>query len=292
MSSEPAITSFRIETPQEDLDDLRRRLHATRWPDPEPVDDWSQGIPLAYVQDMCSYWADDYDWAARSERLNAFPQFTTEIDGIDIHFLHVRSPHDDALPLIITHGWPGSVAEFQDVIGPLTDPTAHGGDAADAFHVVCPSIPGYGFSGKPTETGWGVERIADVWGVLMGRLGYDRFLAQGGDWGSMITTCIGIQNPDHCMGIHLNMPLALPDPETMDSLTETEMSALGAFDHYQKHEGGYSKQQSTRPQTLGYGLVDSPAGQAAWILEKFWAWTDNDGTPDSAVDSRRASSTT
>ncbi len=284
MSTDPAITPFRIETPPEIVDDLRRRLRATRWPEAEPVNDWSQGIPLAYVQEVCAYWADEYDWAARQERLNAFPQFMTEIDGVDIHFLHVRSPHEHALPLVITHGWPGSIAEFEEVIGPLTDPTAHGGSAEDAFHVVCPSLPGYGFSGKPTETGWGVERIADAWGVLMARLGYDRFLAQGGDWGSMVTTCIGMRNPDHCLAIHLNMPLALPDPETMDSLTEAELGAIGAFDHYQKEEAGYSKQQSTRPQTLGYGLVDSPAGQAAWILEKFHAWTDNDGTPDSAVD--------
>ena len=280
MSTDHTISPFRIDTPAEVLDDLRRRLHATRWPEAEPVDDWSQGIPLAYLQDVCAYWADGYDWPARAERLNAFPQFTTEIDGVDIHFLHVRSPHDHALPLVITHGWPGSIAEFEEVIGPLTDPTAHGGSADDAFHVVCPSLPGYGFSGKPSETGWGVEHIADAWGVLMDRLGYDRFLAQGGDWGSMVTTCIGMRNPDHCMGIHLNMPLALPDPDTMDSLTEAEMGAIGAFDHYQKQESGYSKQQSTRPQTLGYGLVDSPAGQAAWILEKFHAWTDNDGTPD------------
>lgn len=284
MSTDPAIVPFRIETPTEALDDLRRRLRATRWPEVEPVDDWSQGIPLAYMEDICRYWADDYDWSARAERLNRFPQFTTEIDGLDIHFLHVRSPHDDALPLVITHGWPGSVAEFQNVIGPLTDPTAHGGSAEDAFHVVCPSIPGFGFSAKPTGTGWGVTRIADAWGVLMGRLGYDRFLAQGGDWGSMITTTIGVRNQEQCMAIHLNMPLALPDPETMDDLQDDEIDALGALDRYQKEESGYSKQQSTRPQTLGYGLVDSPAGQAAWILEKFYAWTDNDGTPDSAVD--------
>ncbi|MGK2928802.1 MAG: epoxide hydrolase family protein [Acidimicrobiales bacterium] len=283
MSTDEAIVPFRIETPAEVIDDLRQRLRATRWPEAEPVDDWSQGIPLAYVQDVCRYWAEEYDWAARSARLNDFPQFTTEIDGLDIHFLHVRSPHEDALPLVITHGWPGSVAEFQNVIGPLTDPTAHGGSADDAFHVVCPSIPGFGFSAKPAETGWGLVRIADAWGVLMARLGYDRFLAQGGDWGSMITTTIGVRNPDHCMAIHLNMPLALPDPDTMDDLQDEEIDALGALDHYQKEESGYSKQQSTRPQTLGYGLVDSPAGQAAWILEKFYAWTDNDGTPDGAV---------
>lgn len=284
MPTDPAIVPFRIEAPYGAIADLRSRLHSTRWPEPEPVDDWSQGIPLAYVQEVCAYWADEYDWPAREERLNRFPQFTTEIDGLDIHFLHVRSPHEDALPLIITHGWPGSIAEFQNVIGPLTDPTAHGGIAADAFHVVCPSLPGFGYSGKPTETGWGLERIADAWGVLMGRLGYDRFLAQGGDWGSMVTTTIGGRNPDHCMAIHLNMPLALPDPDTMDDLQDNELGALASLDHYQKQESGYSTQQSTRPQTLGYGLVDSPAGQAAWILEKFHAWTDNDGTPESAVD--------
>ncbi len=199
------IRPFRIAAGDDELDDLRRRLAATRWPDPETVDDWSQGIPLSYLRDLCAYWADGYDWRAREARLNEFPQFTTPIgvDGcepVDIHFLHVRSPHDDAMPLVLTHGWPGSIAEFQDVIGPLTDPTAHGGDAADAFHVVCPSLPGYGFSGKPTEPGWGVARIAAAWGELMARLGYDRFAAQGGDWGSMVTTMIGSRNPDALPG--------------------------------------------------------------------------------------------
>lgn len=282
------ITPFRIDASDADLDELRRRLRDTRWPEVETVDDWSQGIPLSYVQELCRYWADDYEWRTREARLNEFPQFTTPIDipdveTIDVHFIHVRSPHDEARPLLMTHGWPGSIAEFQDVIGPLTDPTAHGGAAEDAFHVVCPSIPGYGFSGKPAETGWGMHRIADAWGVLMARLGYDRFLAQGGDWGSMITTTIGVRNPEHCLAIHLNMPLALPDPDTMDDLHDSEIAALASMDHYQKHESGYSKQQSTRPQTLGYGLVDSPAGQAAWILEKFHGWTDNAGTPETAV---------
>jgi epoxide hydrolase len=282
MSSD-AIVPFRIQAPEGALDDLRRRLRATRWPDRETVDDWSQGIPLAYVQEICRYWADEYDWPQRQELLNRFPQFKTEVDGLDLHFMHVRSPHEDALPLVITHGWPGSVAEFQDVIDHLTDPTSHGGDSADAFHVVCPSLPGFGFSGKPERAGWGLERIADAWSVLMVRLGYDRFLAQGGDWGSMVATTIGMRDPDHCMAIHLNMALALPDPETMDDLSDSEVAALAAMDRYQKDESGYSKQQSTRPQTLGYGLVDSPAGQAAWILEKFHGWTDNDGTPESAV---------
>lgn len=282
--SPPPILPFSVPVDAEALADLQERLARTRWPDDQPVDDWSQGVPIGWLRDLCDYWADDYDWAARAERLGEFPQFTTEIDGLDIHFLHVRSPHPEATPLIVTHGWPGSIAEFQFVLGPLTDPPAHGGDPADAFHVVCPSIPGYGFSGKPTEAGWGVERIADAWATLMGRLGYDRFLAQGGDWGSMITTMIGIRHPDRCAGIHLNMPLVAPDPATFDSLSPAETAALAGLDHYQKFDSGYSKQQSTRPQTLGYALADSPVGQAAWILEKFWAWTDNAGAPEDAID--------
>jgi len=275
-----AITPFRIAASDEQLADLKRRLAATRWPDPAPVDDWSQGIPLAYVQEVCAYWERDYDWRAREARINSLPQFTTAIDGCEIHFVHVRSKHENAVPLVITHGWPGSIVEFLEVIGPLTDPTAHGGDAADAFHVVCPSLPGYGFSGKPRETGWGVDRIADAWGVLMRRLGYERYVAQGGDWGSMVTTAIGIRDPEHCRGIHLNMPIAPPDPDTLGDMTAAEQAALAAFEAYEKWDSGYSKQQSTRPQTLGYGLVDSPAGQAAWILEKFWSWTNRDGHPE------------
>ncbi len=282
-----AIHPFEIAATDDELDDLRARLHATRWPEPETVDDWSQGIPLAYTQELCRYWADDYDWRAREAMLNRFPQFTTtialpDIEPIDVHFLHVRSPHDDAQPLLMTHGWPGSIAEFQDVIGPLTDPTAHGGNESDAFHIVCPSIPGYGFSSKPTKPGWGVGRIADAWGALMDRLGYDRFFAQGGDWGSMITTMVGVNNPDHCAGIHLNMPIVIPS--TLDDLTPAEQQALDDMDQHRKWGTGYSKIQSTRPQTVGYGLVDSPAGQAAWIVEKFHAWTDNGGLPDDAVD--------
>ncbi len=281
------IRSFRISATDEDLDDLRRRLHATRWPEAETVDDWSQGIPLAYVQELCRYWADEYDWRTREALLNAFPQFTTTIElpdtePLDIHFIHVRSPHDDARPLLMTHGWPGSIAEFQDVIGPLTDPTAQGGDASDAFHVVCPSIPGYGFSSKPTEHGMGVGTIADVWGALMDRLGYDQFFAQGGDWGSMITTLVGVRNPDHCAGIHLNMPIVIPS--SLDDMTDFEQQSLADMETHRAQGTGYSKIQSTRPQTLGYGLTDSPAGQAAWIVEKFHAWTDNDGHPEDAVD--------
>jgi pimeloyl-ACP methyl ester carboxylesterase len=279
----PAIRPFRIAATDEQLDDLRRRLQSTRWPEPETVDDWSQGIPLAYLRDVCAYWAEKYDWRAREARLNAFPQFKTPIEGLGIHFLHVRSPHEDALPLVITHGWPGSVVEFHKVIGPLTDPTAHGGDASDAFHVVAPSLPGYGFSDKPTTTGWGIPKIADAWAELMPRLGYDKYVAQGGDWGAMVTTAIGIQDPENCLGIHLNMPIAMPDPETMANLTKDEQQALAAIQHYQEWDSGYSKQQSTRPQSLGYGLVDSPAGQAGWILEKFWSWTDCEGHPENVL---------
>jgi pimeloyl-ACP methyl ester carboxylesterase len=278
-----AIEPFRIAAEDAALEDLRRRLRATRWPDRETVDDWSQGIPLAYVQDVCAYWADKYDWRARETRLNRFAQFRTPIDGLGLHFVHVRSPHADALPLVITHGWPGSIVEFQKVIDPLVNPTAHGGDAKDAFHVVCPSLPGYGFSDKPAKSGWTTQRIAKAWAQLMARLGYGRYVAQGGDWGAMVTTWIGIEDPAHCAAIHLNMPIAPPDPATLNDLTEKEKGALAGMQHYQEWDSGYSKQQSTRPQTVGYGLVDSPAGQAAWILEKFWAWTDCDGHPENVL---------
>ena len=278
-----AVQPFRIQVSDDALDDLRRRLRATRWPEAECVDDWSQGTPLSYVQDVCAYWAEKYDWRERERRLNAFAQFRTNIEGLGIHFYHVRSKHPDALPIVITHGWPGSVVEFQKVIAPLADPTAHGGKAEDAFHVVCPSLPGYGFSDKPTAKGTGVERIADLWSALMLRLGYPRYVAQGGDWGAMVTTMIGLRDTKHCAGIHLNMPIVGPDPATMNELTPAEQSALAGMAEYGEWDSGYSKQQSTRPQTLGYGLVDSPAGQAAWILEKFWKWTDCNGHPENAL---------
>ncbi len=277
-----AITPFTIDVPDEVLDDLRHRLRNTRWPEAEPVDDWSQGIPLRYVREVCDYWADGYDWRARERQLNRFAQFTTEIDGLDVHFIHARSPHPDALPLIITHGWPGSIVEFHKVIEPLVDPVAHGGDPADAFHVVAPSLPGFGFSGKPSETGWGVGKIGEVFAQLMARLGYDRYVAQGGDWGSAVTTAIGSLDPDHCAGVHVTLTMgamgAISDPPTPE-----EANALERAKYYQDWDSGYSKQQSTRPQTVGYGLVDSPSGQAAWILEKFWAWTDCDGHPENVL---------
>jgi len=276
-------TPFRIEIPESELRDLRARLRRTRWPERETVDDWSQGVPLAYVRELCDYWADGYDWRATEARLNALPQFRTEIDGLGIHFLHVRSPHADALPLVVTHGWPGSIVEFLDVIGPLSDPTAHEGDAADAFHIVCPSLPGYGFSDKPAAPGWGVERIARAWGELMARLGYERYGAQGGDWGTSITTSIGQQDAEHVVGIHLNPPLAPPDPATFDDLTDAERAALDSLEQARRWESGYSEEQATRPQTVGYGLTDSPAALCAWIVEKFWAWSDWDGRLETVV---------
>jgi pimeloyl-ACP methyl ester carboxylesterase len=278
-----AISPFKIAIDAAQLDDLKRRLRATRWPDKETPSDWSQGIPLAYVQDLCQYWEKDYDWRKREALLNRFPQFRTTIDGLGIHFIHVRSPHANALPLVMTHGWPGSIVEFQKVIEPLTDPTKHGGTAADAFHVVCPSLPGYGFSGKPTATGWNVEKIGRAWSELMPRLGYPKYVAQGGDWGAIVTTAIGLTDTKNCIGIHLNMPIVTPDPATMNDLTDREKSALAGMQHYADWDSGYSKQQSTRPQTLGYGLADSPSGQAAWIVEKFWSWMDCDGHPENVV---------
>ena len=250
MSAE--IKPYRISVGDDVLDDLKSRLRNTRWPEAELVDDWSQGAPLKWIKDICRYWAEDYDWRGREARLNRFAQFTTEIDGLDIHFLHVRSPHPEAMPLIITHGWPGSVVEFHKVIEPLTDPTAHGGNAADAFHVVCPSLPGFGFSAKPTTTGWGVDRIASSWAVLMDRLGYSRYGAQGGDWGSAVTTAIGAQDAEHCAGIHITLAMSAR-PNVEGQPTPEEARALKGIKHYADWDSGYSKQQSTRPQTLGYG---------------------------------------
>jgi len=278
-----AITPFRVEIADEELDDVRRRLASARWPEPEPVSDWSQGVPVDWLRDLCAYWQDGYDWRRCEAQLNALPQFKTEIDGLGIHFIHVPSPSPDALPLVLTHGWPGSVLEFLDVIGPLADPAAHGGDAADAFHVVCPSLPGYGFSDQPSEAGWGIDRIADAWATLMARLGYDRYGAQGGDWGAAVSTAIGQRDPDHVAGIHLNLAMVGPDPDTMNDLTEFEQRSLAYMGEMAEWELGYAAEQSTRPQTLGYGLVDSPVGQCAWITEKYWAWTDHDGDPTTAL---------
>ena len=277
------LTPFRIKVSDAQLGDLRKRLAGTRWPESETVDDWSQGVPLGYVTELCRYWAEEYDWRATEARLNRLPQLRTDIDGLGIHVIHQRSPHPRALPLVMTHGWPGSIVEFLKVIGPLTDPVAHGGDAADAFHVVCPSLPGYGFSDKPTRPGWGIERIADAWHALMTRLGYARYGAQGHDRGTSISTSIAQRQPEHLVGIHLVPPLAPPDPATFDELTEAERATLAALEHGREWEDGYSLEQSTRPQTIGYGLVDSPAALCAWIVEKFRAWTDCDGHPENVL---------
>ena len=276
------ITPFTINTPEEQLTDLRNRINNTRWAEEECVDDWSQGIPLTYVREIADYWANQYDWRKSEQYLNTFDHFQTNIDDLAIHFIHQKSPHPDAYPLIITHGWPGSIVEFHKVIQPLVDPTKHGGKAEDAFHVVCPSLPGYGFSGKPSQSGWGVEKIAETWDQLMVRLGYENYGAQGGDWGAAVTTQIG-RNIGHCDAIHINMPIGRPTPESLQDPTDEEKSALEGLTYYQEWDSGYSKQQSTRPQTLGYGLVDSPVGQMAWIIEKFWSWMDCDGHPENTL---------
>ncbi len=278
------VTPFKISVAEDALDDLRQRLTRARWPEPPTVPDWSQGVPVDWLRDLCGYWADRYDWRRLESRLNALPQFTTELDGVTVHCVQVASPHPGALPLILTHGWPGSVVEFLDVIGPLADPVAHGGDAADAFHVVCPSLPGFGFSGKPAQPGWGPERIARAWSVLMSRLGYERFGAQGGDWGSAVTATIAAQQPERVVGIHLNyVPWPARARPAMEDLTDAERQALADIEYHQEWGSGYALQQATRPQTLGYGLTDSAVGQCAWIAEKYWAWTDHHGDPLDAL---------
>jgi epoxide hydrolase len=281
MPADPAIQPFRIDVQQADLDDLKARLARTRWPDQLPGVGWDYGIALDYVKELAEYWRTGYDWRVHERRLNTFPQFTTTIDGQNIHFLHVRSPERDALPLIITHGWPGSVVEFMEIIAPLTDPRAHGADPVDAFHLVVPSIPGFGFSGPTRDTGWNVGRIAGAWDELMQRLGYPRYGAQGGDWGSTISRELGLIVPGHLIGVHLNMLLPRVRDEP-DDLTGEERARLQAFRRFRSTGSGYYAIQSTRPQTLAYGLTDSPAGQLAWIAEKFGEWTD-DGPPDEAV---------
>ena len=277
------VEEFSIAVLRADLDDLRDRLRRTRWPEAETVDDWSQGVPLAYLRQLCRFWAEDYDWYDTQARLNALPQVRTEIDGLGIHAVHVPSPHPGAMPLVLTHGWPGSFLEFEKLIGPLTDPVAHGASAADAFDVVCPSLPGYGFSDKPVTPGWGVRRIAAAWAVLMARLGYENYGAAGSDWGTSISTLLAMQDPEHVAGIHLFPPLAAPDPNTRDDLTDAERIALSELRVREDYESGYSEQQATKPQTIGYSLVDSPVGLCAWIVEKFWTWSDHDGDLDSVI---------
>lgn len=277
-------TPFHVNISDDAIADLRNRLLATRWPEAETVDDWSQGVPLDYVRDVCDYWAEKYDWRRFEAKINAFEQGITTIDGLDIHFVHAPSTEPNATPLIIVHGWPGSVVEHLDIIEPLRNPAAHGGDARDAYHVVVPSLPGYGFSGKPTGRGWSVERIAAAWVELMQRLGYQRFYVQGGDWGAGVAATMGYAQTEAVAGIHVNLALCSPDElMKLGEPTAEEMGQLGKFQNYLDWESGYSQQQSTRPQTLGYGLTDSPAGQCAWILEKFKAWTDCEGHPENVI---------
>jgi len=275
-----SVHSFEVQINNAQVDDLRARLLRTRWPERETVEDWSQGTPLAYVREVCDYWASEYDMSRLGQRLNSWPQFLTEIDGVDIHFLHIRSPREDAQPLIMSHGWPGSVVEFLKVIEPLSNP-----DAADlpAFHLVIPSLPGYGFSGKSEVTGWSVEKISEAWAQLMQKLGYSRYFAQGGDWGGAITTAIGSRDPAHCAGLHTNMPIVRPTGAMLENLTDMERDSLAGREFYHRWDSGYSKQQSTRPQSVGYGLVDSPAALAGWILEKFYQWTDCNGHPENVL---------
>jgi epoxide hydrolase len=266
----PAIRPFTIDIAQSQLDDLKARLALTRFPEKEIVEDWDQGIPLAYVEDLTAYWRDHYDWRRCEAALNAYPHFLIEIDGLDIHFMHIRSANPQARPIIMTHGWPGSVLEFMAVIAPLRED----------YHLVIPSLPGYGFSGKPTKPGWDIPQIAKSWDALMKALGYDRYFAQGGDWGAVVTDTIGQQNLGGCAGIHLNMVVARPDPETMNDLSAREQAAIARLKWYQTKDNGYSSIHATRPQTIGYGLADSPVGQLAWIMEKFHGWSDCDGDPE------------
>lgn len=258
------IRPFEVAVPQAALDDLKARLANARWPEKETVDDWDQGVPLAYAQELAAWWARDYDWRRIEAWLNAYPNFLATVDGLDIHFIHIRSSNPAARPLILTHGWPGSVLEFLDVIELLS---------AD-YHLVIPSLPGYGFSGKPAEAKWSVEHIAAGWDALMAALGYDRYFAQGGDWGSAVTCAIGGNHADRCAGIHVNMIVGQPDPATMSELTDDEKAYLARFGWYRAKDNGYSTQQATRPQTIGYALADSPVGQMCWIVEKCHGWTD------------------
>jgi pimeloyl-ACP methyl ester carboxylesterase len=289
---ETQIRPFTVNVPEEEIGELRRRLAATRWPDRETVEDRSQGAQLERIKELIRYWETEYDWREAETKLNALPQFMTMIDGLDIHFIHVRSPHDDALPLIITHGWPGSVLEQLKVIDPLTNPTAHGGEPGDAFHVVVPSMPGYGFSERPTGTGWDPDRIARAWDELMRRLGYNRYVSQGGDWGAVVSDKMAKQAPAGLLGIHVNMPATVP-PDVAKALLNNEPPPDGLSpDEKRAYEGmanlytkgsGYAVMMVTRPQTLGYSLADSPVGLAAWYYDKFADWTDSGGDPERSL---------
>jgi len=278
----PVIRPFTVAIPDAEIADLKQRLARTRWPDPETVSDWSQGVRLENARSLIDYWGREYDWRRFENELGRFPQFLTEIDGLEIHFIHVKSKNPNALPLILTHGWPGSIVEFLKLIGPLTDPVAFGGTVEDSFDVVIPSLPGFGFSGKPTETGWSVTRIAAAWAELMKRLGYTHWAAQGGDWGAVVTSALGVLHPTGLLGIHLSSQYAFP-AQIPDSLSPEEQYAVDTLAVYTGDMGGANHLQGTKPETIGFALADSPAGQAAWIYDKFQSKTDNDGLAEDAL---------
>lgn len=275
---------FRVEISQEAIDDLKLRLERTRWPEAHGTA-WERGVPLGYAKELVRYWREEYDWRAAEAKLNSYPQFVTEIDGAQVHFVHVKSPEPHAVPLVLTHGWPGSFVEYLNVIGPLSNPRAHGLDPSIAFHVVIPSIPGFGFS-QPLQPGWEIGRIGRAWTELMSRLGYERYIAQGGDFGALISMAVGTMDPEHVLGVHVNFLLVFPpqDPAALGELDANEQARLGRLIHYDAELSAYSKVQSTRPQTLAYGLTDSPVGQLAWIVERFKDWTDSKDAPEDAVD--------
>ncbi len=278
----PLVRPFTVAIPDAEIEDLKQRLARTRWPNPETVADWSQGVRLDHAKSLIDYWAREYDWRRFESGLNRFPQFLTPIDGLDIHFIHVKSKHPNAMPLILTHGWPGSIVEFLKVIGPLTDPVAFGGNVDDAFDVVIPSLPGFGFSQKPAETGWTVARIAAAWVELMKRLGYTKWAAQGGDWGAVVTSVLGVMRPEGLLGIHLNSQYAFP-AQIPDTLSPEEQYAVDSLALYNGDMGGANHLQGTKPETIGFALADSPAGQAAWIYDKFQSKTDNQGLAEDAL---------
>jgi epoxide hydrolase len=292
--SDHEIRSFRIAIPQADLDDLRDRLAQTRWPDELAGVGWSRGVPLGYLRDLAEYWRTRYDWRKHEAMLNELPQFTTTIDGANVHFLHVRSPEPDALPLVVTHGWPGSIVEFLDVIGPLSDPRSHGSDPGDAFHLVIPSIPGHGLSGPTRDTGWTTSRVATAWAELMNRLGYQRYGAQGGDWGAFVSPELGRIDRNHVVGVHVNaatfgfIPFGPVDPDELATLTDAEKDRLGRLQVSTAGPGnGYFEIQAQRPQTLAYALTDSPVGLLAWLVEKFKEWAHDAESPEDVIDQDR-----
>lgn len=289
MTADDAIEPFELSVTDAEIDDLRARLEKARWPDQLPDAGWSYGTNLEYLQDLCEYWRESFDWAAFETRLNEFDQYTTTIDGQSLHFYHARSPEPDAEPLLVTHGWPGSVTEFLDVLGPLTDPTAHGGDASDAFHVIAPSVPGYGFSGPTEEQGYGIRRVTETLATLMDRLGYERYYAQGGDWGAMVTALLGATHADRVDAIHMNMLTAGPPDveDPMAGLDEDELADLQDTQDFRENETAYFEMQATKPQTAAYGLTDSPVGLAGWIVEKFHGWSDCEAHPEESFERDR-----